>query len=146
MKKSYAIFLLLALSLTTVSVAEEGMWLYNAVPKDKLKALYGFVPTQSWLDHMRLSSVKFPGGSGSFVSANGLLMTNHHIGAGCINALSSTTKDYMKTGFYAATQADEVFGNHTDLLSTKILTRAPSLISSPSRSDISCDSRSNEIA
>lgn len=108
MKKSYVIFLCYALLLSSLAVAEEGMWLYNAVPKDKLKAQYGFVPTQDWLDHMRLSSVKFGGGSGSFVSPNGLVMTNHHIGAGCINAVSTTAKDYMKTGFYAATQAEEV--------------------------------------
>ena len=108
MKKSYAISLCAILLLANLAAAEEGMWLYNAVPKDQLKSLYGFVPTQQWLDHMRLSSVKFPGGSGSFVSPNGLLMTNHHIGAGCINAISTTTKDYMKTGFYAATQAEEV--------------------------------------
>jgi hypothetical protein len=108
MKKSYAISLCAILLLANLAAAEEGMWLYNAVPKDKLTTLYGFAPTQQWLDHMRLSSVKFPGGSGSFVSPNGLLMTNHHIGAGCINAISTTTKDYMKTGFYAATQAEEV--------------------------------------
>jgi len=109
MKKSYVIFLCYALLLSSLAVAEEGMWLYNAVPQDKLKAQYGFVPTQEWLDHMRLASVKFPGsGSGSFVSPNGLVMTNHHIGAGCINAVSTIAKDYMKTGFYAATQAEEV--------------------------------------
>jgi uncharacterized membrane protein YgcG len=108
MKKFYAFFLCIVLSLSSVAVAEEGMWLYNAVPKDKLKALYGFEPTQDWLDHMRLSSVKFGGGSGSFVSPNGLVMTNHHIGAGCINAVSTTAKDYMKTGFYAPTPTEEV--------------------------------------
>jgi hypothetical protein len=108
MKKSYAISLCAILLLANLAAAEEGMWLYNAVPKDKLTTLYGFAPTQQWLDHMRLSSVKFGGGSGSFVSPNGLLMTNHHIGAGCINAISTATKDYMKTGFYAATQAEEV--------------------------------------
>jgi len=108
MKKSYAIFLCAALLLGNFALAEEGMWLFNAVPKDKLKARYGFEPTQAWLDHMQRSSVKFGGGSGSFVSPNGLVMTNHHIGAGCINALSTTAKDYMKTGFYAPTQADEV--------------------------------------
>jgi hypothetical protein len=108
MKKSYVIFLCIAVLLANLAFAEEGMWLFNAVPKDKIKARYGFEPTQDWLDHVRLSSVKFGGGSGSFVSPNGLVLTNHHIGAGCINAISTTAKDYMKTGFYAPTQADEV--------------------------------------
>ena len=88
--------------------ADEGMWLYNAPPKDKIKAKYGFELTQQWLDHVRLSSVRFNnGGSGSFVSADGLTFTNHHVGAGCVQQLSTEGHDYIKTGFYAKTQAEE---------------------------------------
>jgi peptidase S46-like protein len=84
------------------------MWLYNAAPKDKIKAKYGFELTQQWLDHVRLSSVRFNnGGSGSFVSADGLTFTNHHVGAACVQQLSSEGHDYIKTGFYAKTQAEE---------------------------------------
>jgi hypothetical protein len=87
---------------------DEGMWLYNAFPKDKVKAKYGFSPSQKWLDHVRLSSVRFNnGGSGSFVSADGLTFTNHHVGAACVQQLSTGGKDFMKTGFYAKTQAEE---------------------------------------
>jgi hypothetical protein len=87
---------------------DEGMWLYNAFPKNKVKAKYHFEPSQQWLDHVRLSSVRFNnGGSGSFVSADGLTFTNHHVGATCIQQLSTGGKDYMKTGFYAKTQAEE---------------------------------------
>jgi hypothetical protein len=108
MKRSFVVFLSVALSLAHCALAEEGMWLFNAFPKDKVKSRYGFEPTQEWLDHVRLSSVKFGGGSGSFVSPNGLILTNHHIGAGCINAISNTARDYMKTGFNAPTRAEEV--------------------------------------
>ena len=88
--------------------ADEGMWLYNAAPKDKIKAKYGFELTQEWLDHVRLSSVRFNnGGSGSFVSADGLTFTNHHVGAACVQQLSTEGHDYIKTGFYAKTQAEE---------------------------------------
>jgi hypothetical protein len=84
------------------------MWLYNAFPKDRVQKQYGFLPTQEWLDHLRLSSVRFNnGGSGSFVSADGLAFTNHHVGADCIEKLGTSGTDYMKTGFYAKTQADE---------------------------------------
>jgi hypothetical protein len=84
------------------------MWLFNAAPKEKVKAKYGFDLTQEWLDHVRLSSVRFNnGGSGSFVSADGLTFTNHHIGSTCIQQLSSEGRDYMANGFHARTRAEE---------------------------------------
>jgi hypothetical protein len=89
-------------------LADEGMWLFNAFPADRVKARYGFEITQPWLDHVRLSSVRFNnGGSGSFVSADGLTFTNHHVGAACIHQLSTNGKDYVKTGFYGATPGEE---------------------------------------
>jgi len=96
------------LCLTVLCSADEGMWLYNAFPKDKVKAKYGFEPSQEWLDHVRLGSVRFNnGGSGSFVSPDGLTFTNHHVGAVCVQQLSSHGHDYMKEGFYAKSQAEE---------------------------------------
>ncbi len=101
-------FVLCILISCGAALADEGMWLFNAFPKERVQQKYGFEPTQAWLDHVRLSSVRFNnGGSGSFVSANGLTFTNHHIGAQCVQQLSTHGRDYMKGGFYAATQADE---------------------------------------
>src|ERR1700685_4448236 len=108
MKRLFSIVLAFTFIFSTFASADEGMWLYNAAPKDKIKAKYGFELTQQWLDHVRLSSVRFNnGGSGSFVSADGLTFTNHHVGAGCVQQLSTEGHDYIKTGFYAKTQADE---------------------------------------
>ena len=111
MKRLLFPFLLL-LTLTSLvgsAFCDEGMWLYSAFPSDKVKAAYGFEPTQAWLDHVRLSSVRFNnGGSGSFVSADGLVFTNHHVGAKCVQELSKAGNDYLKTGFYAKTVNDEV--------------------------------------
>ncbi len=108
MKIRLLIFSLVLALATPLAFADEGMWLYNAFPKDRVQKQYGFVATQEWLDHLRLSSVRFNnGGSGSFVSADGLAFTNHHVGADCIGKLGSSGTDYMKTGFYAKTQADE---------------------------------------
>ena len=88
--------------------ADEGMWLFEAFPKDKVRAKYGFEVTQPWLDHVRLSSVRFNnGGSGEFVSPDGLVMTNQHIGQVCLNGLSTKGKDLLQTGFYAKTRAEE---------------------------------------
>jgi hypothetical protein len=100
--------LVLSLSLVGTAVADEGMWLLNKVPVDKIKAKYGFEVTQQWLDNVRLGSVRFNnGGSGSFVSADGLAFTNHHVGRVCLQDLSTKDKDYIKNGFYAKTQAEE---------------------------------------
>src|SRR5689334_11182227 len=108
MNRFVSIALTSVLLCSSAGVADEGMWLYNATPKDKIKAKYGFELTQPWLDHIRLSSVRFNnGGSGSFVSADGLTFTNHHVGAACVQQLSTEGHDYIKTGFYAKTQADE---------------------------------------
>ncbi|HEV2400371.1 MAG TPA: S46 family peptidase [Candidatus Sulfotelmatobacter sp.] len=108
MKRFLALLLTCAFVFPTLGWADEGMWLYNEPPKDKIKAKYGFELTQAWLDHVRLSSVRFNnGGSGSFVSADGLTFTNHHVGAGCVQQLSTEGHDYIKTGFYAKTQAEE---------------------------------------
>ena len=108
MKRFFSLCLALSFLFSTVASADEGMWLYNEAPKDKIKAKYGFELTQAWLDHVRLSSVRFNnGGSGSFVSADGLTFTNHHVGARCVQQLSTEGHDYIKTGFYAKTQAEE---------------------------------------
>ena len=108
MNRFVSIALTSVLLCSSAGVADEGMWLYNEPPKDKIKVKYGFELTQPWLDHVRLSSVRFNnGGSGSFVSPDGLTFTNHHVGAACVQQLSTEGHDYIKSGFYAKTQADE---------------------------------------
>ena len=88
---------------------DEGMWTFDNLPLKILKEKYGFTPTQEWLDHVRLASVRFnDGGSGSFVSGDGLTLTNHHVARGQLQKMSTPEKDYVKDGFYAKTRAEEI--------------------------------------
>ena len=89
--------------------ADEGMWTFNNFPKDRVEKAYGFKVTDAWLDNLRLSSVRLAQGcSASFVSERGLVMTNHHCAHSCIEQLSTKEKDFVKTGFLAKADADEV--------------------------------------
>jgi hypothetical protein len=98
---------------------DEGMWLFNNPPREHLKKKFGFEPTDQWLDHLRLASVRFnSGGSGSFVSADGLVMTNHHVGADDLQKLSTKENDYLRNGFHARTRAEE---KKTDGLELNVL-------------------------
>jgi hypothetical protein len=108
-KRFYLLLIVLALALAGTVAAEEGMWTFDNPPLKQLKDKYNFTPTQEWLDHIRLSSVRFnDGGSGSFVSPNGLVITNHHVAFGQLQKVSTPQKDYVKDGFYARTQAEEL--------------------------------------
>jgi hypothetical protein len=103
-----------AITFVASAAADEGMWLFNAPPLKQLKEKYQFAPTQQWLEHLQKASVRFnSGGSGSFVSANGLVITNHHVGADTLQKISDPQHNYLKEGFYARTQANEI--KSTDL-------------------------------
>jgi hypothetical protein len=89
--------------------AEEGMWTFDNPPTKQLQEKYNFTATQQWLDHVRLSSVRLnDGGSGSFVSADGLLLTNHHVARFQLQKNSSPEHDYLRDGFYASTKDQEM--------------------------------------
>ena len=100
---------LVAAALGGIVLADEGMWTFDKLPLKHLKDTYGFEPPPGWVEHLQSSSVRFnSGGSGSFVSADGLVMTNHHVGADTLQKISTKDKDYYKTGFLAASPAEEV--------------------------------------
>ena len=88
---------------------EEGMWTFDNPPGKVLKEKYNFSITKEWLDHVRLSSVRFnDGGSGSFVSPTGLVLTNHHVALGQLQKVSTAEKNYASDGFYARRPAEEM--------------------------------------
>jgi hypothetical protein len=112
MKRAVAFLLSLSilLSLPVAAVrADEGMWTFDNPPLKQWKERYNFEPTKEWLDHVRLSSARLQdGGSGSFVSPNGLVMTNQHVAGGQLAKLSTKERDLVKDGFYARTHAEEL--------------------------------------
>jgi len=90
-------------------LGDEGMWTFDNPPVKQVQEKYGFVITRQWLDRVRLASVRFnDGGSGSFVSSKGLILTNHHVALGQLQKVSTPQKNYVNDGFYARSAAEEM--------------------------------------
>jgi hypothetical protein len=103
-----SILMAILMAMSIPALSDEGMWLYNDPPRQLLREKYDFEPTDSWLEHLQKSSVRFnSGGSGSFVSADGLVLSNHHVGADALHKFSDEKHDYLRDGFYAKTRAEE---------------------------------------
>ena len=105
----FIIVLCVSVSVAVRSAGDEGMWTFDNPPVSQLIERYGFEPSREWLEHVRLSSVRLnDGGSGSFVSVRGLVMTNHHVGLNQVQNLSTPEEDYVTNGFYAPRLSDEL--------------------------------------
>ncbi|NLE57109.1 MAG: S46 family peptidase, partial [Planctomycetes bacterium] len=103
----YLVVLMAVQAPTSSLLADEGMWLLTKPPTNVLKSKYGFEPTPAWLEHLQKSCVRM-GASGSVVSADGLLMTNHHVGVDDLHKLSTPQRDLVKDGFHARTRGEEI--------------------------------------
>ncbi len=103
-----ASLLVICVAFTQSIQAEEGMWTFDNFPSKTIAAKYGFTPSQSWLNHVRASSLRIAGGcSASFISPQGLVMTNHHCVVECVEQLSTPQQNLVESGFAATAVADE---------------------------------------
>lgn len=101
-------FVLCLAATESLGRADEGMWVFNNLPRKQLAEKYKFEPTAEWTDHVMKSSVRFnSGGSGSFVSSTGLVLTNHHVGADTLHKIGTAQHDYYKEGFWAKSRSEE---------------------------------------
>jgi len=101
-------FLLFSSSFCHALRADEGYWLFTDPPTAAIEAKYHFAPDSAWLDHLRGAAIRIGGASGSFVSEDGLVITNRHVGEGQLHTLSTSRHNYEEDGFYAPTRADEL--------------------------------------
>ncbi|HST31069.1 MAG TPA: S46 family peptidase [Chthoniobacterales bacterium] len=118
MRRNFSLGLVcfLAIGLSGWAFGDEGMWLFNNPPLKQFKEKYQFEPTKEWLEHLQKSSIRFnSGGSGSFISAHGLCITNHHVGLDTLQKISSEKNNYVRDGFYAKSQKDEAKATDLEL-------------------------------
>ncbi len=108
--RKFSVLLILSSLLVSVPLlrADEGMWTFDNPPLKQWKERYNFEPTKEWLDNIRLASVKVGGASGGFVSSEGLIATNQHVGAGALARLSSKERNLTRDGFYATSREQEL--------------------------------------
>jgi hypothetical protein len=121
MKKIFAPLIVVGLLLPAAAFADEGMWTFDNFPSAIVKAKYGVNLDKAWLDRVQGAAVRLSTGcSASIVSANGLVLTNHHCVRDCAQALSSAGRDYVETGFMAAKRDDEKLcpGMQAEVLAT----------------------------
>src|SRR5918911_4493175 len=107
-RAALAALLLVAATAPPAALADEGMWTFNNLPRAEIKKRYGFEVTDEWVRRVQSATVRFPNGTGSFVSPEGLVLTNYHIVEDVVGEMSTAERDLAKTGFVAHTRDEEL--------------------------------------
>src|ERR671912_655184 len=106
----------LLVALPIAGHADEGFWPFNRIPKAAIKQALGVELSEQWIDRVQQASVRFPSGSGSFVSADGLVLTNHHVSLDLLHKMSTPERDYASKGFLAADRNGELRAKDLELM------------------------------
>jgi len=114
--RAFSLVTALLIALPLVGHADEGFWLFNRLPRAAIKKAYGVDLSDAWVERVQQASVRFPSGSGSFVSPDGLVLTNHHVAMEIVQELSNGERDYVKTGFLARDKSQEVKAPNLELV------------------------------
>ncbi len=107
----------LVVALPIVGHANEGFWPFNRIPKAAIKQALGVDLSDQWIQRVQQASVRFPSGSGSFVSPDGLVLTNHHVSLDLLHKMSTPERDYATKGFLAADRNQEMKAADLELMS-----------------------------
>ena len=129
----FTLFFTLASALTTMTFADEGMWTFDNLPRETMKAKYAFNPDQAWVDHAMRASVNLGGCSASFISPTGLVLTNHHCAAGCLQQISSAKKNFLQDGFLARKNEEEMQCPATEVSRLEQITDMTSLMNTATK-------------